>query len=44
MQQLPLDLHFLTAQGREDFILGDCNRLAAAWIDRWPDWPGPIRF
>ena len=40
MQQLPLDLHFLTAQGREDFILGDCNRLAAAWIDRWPDWPG----
>ena len=41
MQQLPLDLHFLTAQGREDFILGDCNRLAAAWIDRWPNWPGP---
>jgi len=41
MQQLPLDLHFLTARGREDFILGDCNRLAAAWIDRWPDWPGP---
>ena len=41
MRQLPLDLHFLTAQGREDFILGNCNRLAAAWIDRWPDWPGP---
>ena len=41
MEQLTLDLHFLTAQGREDFILGDCNRLAAAWIDRWPDWPGP---
>ena len=41
MQQLPLDLRFLTAQGREDFILGDCNRLAAAWIDRWPNWPGP---
>ncbi len=43
MRQLPLDLQFLTAQGREDFIIGDSNRLAAALIDRWPDWPGQFR-
>ena len=43
MRQLPLDLQFLTAQGREDFIIGDSNRLAAAMIDRWPDWPGQFR-
>ena len=43
MQQLALDLGFLSALGREDFILGDCNRDAAARIDRWPDWPGQFR-
>ena len=40
MRQLPLDLQFLAAQGRDDFIIGDSNRLAATMIDRWPDWPG----
>ena len=40
MTQLPLDLQFISTPGREDFILSDCNRLAASWIDRWPDWPG----
>ena len=40
MQQLPLDLGFMPAQGRDDFIISDCNKLAAEWIDRWPDWPG----
>jgi chromosomal replication initiation ATPase DnaA len=40
MHQLPLDLRFMPAQGRDDFIISDCNRLAAEWIDRWPDWPG----
>ena len=40
MTQLPLDLQFISTPGRDDFILGDCNRLAASWVDRWPDWPG----
>lgn len=44
MTQLPLDLQFISTPGREDFILGDCNRLAASWIDRWPDWPGQYRI
>ena len=41
MQQMPLDIRFPKLKGREDFIIGTCNRLAAAWINRWPDWPKP---
>lgn len=26
---------------RDDFVVGDGNREALAWIDRWPDWPAP---
>lgn len=43
MSQLPLDLQFLTTEGRDDFIVTDCNRIAAGWIDSWPDWPGQFR-
>ena len=28
-----------SAQGREEFLVSDCNREAVAWIDCWPDWP-----
>ena len=41
MQQMPLDIPFPKLQGRDDFIIGSCNKLAAAWINRWPDWPKP---
>ena len=41
MQQMPLDMRFPKLQGRDDFIIGACNRLAVAWINRWPDWPKP---
>ena len=41
MQQIPLDMPFPKLQGHDDFIISDCNRLAAAWINRWPDWPKP---
>ena len=41
MQQIPLDIRFPELQGRDDYIIGACNRLAAAWINRWPDWPKP---
>ena len=43
MSQLPLDLQFMSSQGRDDFIIGESNQLAATWIDRWPDWPGQYR-
>ena len=41
MQQMPLDMPFPKLHGRDNFIIGACNRLAAAWINRWPDWPKP---
>lgn len=39
--QLPLDLGHRPALGREDFLVAPGNEVAVAWIDRWPDWPGP---
>ena len=41
MQQIPLDIRFPKLQGQDDYIIGACNKLAAAWINRWPDWPKP---
>lgn len=42
-RQLALDLGYRPAFGREDFLVGPSNAEAAAWIDRWPDWPEPAR-
>ena len=42
MAQLALDLGHRAAFGREDFLVAPANELAVAWIDRWPDWPGPV--
>ena len=39
--QLPLELAPRPALGRDDFLVAPSNRVAVAWIDRWPDWPGP---
>lgn len=39
--QLTLDLGHRVALGREDFLVAPSNRDAVAWVDRWPDWPGP---
>lgn len=41
--QLVLDLGHRSALGRSDFLVSACNADAAAWIDRWPDWPAPLR-
>lgn len=43
-QQLPLDLSVRAASGRDDFLIAPENQHAAAWIDRWPDWPVPVLF
>lgn len=40
--QMPLDLTFRPAMGRDDFLVTACNEMAVAWIDRYPDWPGPL--
>jgi chromosomal replication initiation ATPase DnaA len=39
--QFALDLGYRPALGREDFLVAPCNGKAVAWLDRWPDWPGP---
>lgn len=41
-QQIPLDLGFRPALGREDFFVAPGNAAAVAWIDRWPAWPAPV--
>ena len=40
MKQLPLELSFRRLVGRADFIVSDCNALAVASIDQWPEWRG----
>lgn len=42
--QLALDLGHRAALEREDFLVAPSNADAVAWIDRWPDWPGPCLF
>ncbi|MBL8645198.1 MAG: DNA replication protein [Rhodospirillaceae bacterium] len=41
-RQIPLDLGFRPALGREDFFVAPGNTDAVTWIDRWPDWPRPV--
>ena len=42
--QLTFDLGQRPALGREDLLVVPGNRVAVAWIDRYPDWPGPDAF
>lgn len=39
--QFPLPFDHRPSLGGEDFLVSPCNAEAVAWIDRWPDWPGP---
>ena len=43
MKQLPLELPFRRLEGRDDFIVSECNALALASIDQWPNWQGSYR-
>lgn len=40
--QIPLDFGVRPAQSRMDFLVAPSNLEAVSWIDRWPDWPGPV--
>jgi chromosomal replication initiation ATPase DnaA len=40
--QLVLPLATSPALGREDFFVGAGNREAVAYLDAWPNWPGPV--
>ena len=39
--QLSFGFGFRPAMGQEDFLIAACNEEAVAWIDGWPNWPGP---
>jgi chromosomal replication initiation ATPase DnaA len=39
--QLPLDLVWRPALGREDFLVAPCNAAGVALVDAWPHWPAP---
>ncbi len=41
-RQLTLELPHRTAFGRDDFFVAACNQEALAFIDIWPNWPGPL--
>jgi chromosomal replication initiation ATPase DnaA len=38
-RQIPLPLPHDAAMGADDFLVTPCNREAAAWVEKWPDWP-----
>jgi chromosomal replication initiation ATPase DnaA len=40
-EQLRLGFEHTPAMGAEDFMPGECNREALAWLARWPEWPAP---
>jgi chromosomal replication initiation ATPase DnaA len=40
-EQLRLGFEHTPATGAEDFMPGECNREALAWVARWPEWPYP---
>lgn len=40
-RQIPLDLGHEAGLSRDDLIVTGANRDAAAFVEAWPDWPGP---
>ena len=40
--QIPLQLPLEAAQARDDLIVSASNEQAVAYLDSWPDWPGPV--
>jgi len=41
IRQIPLDFTHRSAMGEADFLVVPGNADAVAWLDSWPDWPGP---
>ena len=39
--QFPLPFDHRPSLAGDDFLVSPCNGAAVAWIDRWPEWPGP---
>jgi|OM-RGC.v1.011511293 ATPase involved in DNA replication initiation len=41
-KQIALPLDNRPRFGREDYMVGEANRLAFDWCERWPGWTGPV--
>ena len=41
-RQIPFDFEHRPALGGEDFLIAPSNAEAIGWVERWPDWPGPV--
>jgi len=41
-RQIPIPFEHRPALERDDYLVTPANAEAVAWIDRWPDWPGPL--
>jgi len=42
VKQIPFDFDPRPALGGEDFLVAPSNADAVQWVERWPDWPGPV--
>jgi chromosomal replication initiation ATPase DnaA len=40
--QFAFNLQGQAALGRDDFFASEANKAALAWVERWPQWPGPV--
>lgn len=43
-EQLAFELAHRPALDASDFLVSDCNQVAVALIDAWPDWPTPVQL
>ena len=41
--QLPLTLPLLPNYDKDSFVIGNANEQALGWLERWPDWPLPLK-
>lgn len=39
--QLSMRLEFPATMSRDELVIGAANKEAFAWLQNWPDWPGP---
>ena len=42
MTQIPFEFAHSASLAPDDFVVSDSNAAAFAWVERWPDWPGPV--
>ena len=41
--QLPLILPIPPVYNKDSFVIGSANEKALGWLERWPDWPLPLK-